>query len=356
MGFFSNIIKGQLIDVIEWVDESRDTVVYKYDMNGKEIMMGAQLTVRESQAAVFMNEGRIADVYGPGRYELTTANMPVMTALQSWKYGFNSPFKADVYFVNTRQFIDMKWGTSNPVMMRDAEFGMIRLRAFGIYSFRVADPVVFLREVFGTNPVFSADDVGGQVKRMIVSGLSDAIAQSKIPALDLAANYDELGAYAMQTMNPKLAQMGLTLSSFVIENISLPQEVEEAMDRRTSMGVVGDLNRYTQFQAAEAMREAANNDGGNGGMAGMGIGMGAAAMMGQMFNQSMMNMQQPQMPVSAPAPQSAGGFCSQCGNPLPAGAKFCSNCGASQGAPKCSSCGNELAAGAKFCSNCGQKQ
>jgi len=294
-------------------------------------------------------------VFGPGRYEQTNDNLPVMTALQSWKYGFNSPFKADVYFVNTRQFIDQKWGTSNPVMMRDAEFGMIRLRAFGVYSFRVSDPAVFLKEVFGTNPVFSADDVSGQVKRMIVSGLSDAIAQSKIPALDLAANYDELGNYAMQSLNPKLAQMGLSLCTFAIENISLPQEVEEAMDRRTSMGVVGDLNRYTQFQAAEAMREAANNEGANGGMAGMGIGMGAAAMMGQMFNQSMMNAQQPQMTQNAPA-QQAGSFCSQCGNPLASGAKFCSNCGASQGAPKCSGCGSELAPGAKFCSNCGQKQ
>ncbi|MBQ8537270.1 MAG: SPFH domain-containing protein [Clostridia bacterium] len=352
MGFFTNIIKGQLIDVIEWVDDSRDTIVYKYDMNGKEIMMGAQLTVRESQVAVFMNEGRIADVYAPGRYELTTANMPVMTALQSWKYGFNSPFKADVYFVNTRQFIDMKWGTSNPVMMRDAEFGMIRLRAFGLYSFRVSDPVVFLKEVFGTSPVFSTDDVDGQIKRLIVSGLSDAIAQSKIPALDLAANYDELGSYAMQALNPRLAPMGLALCTFAIENISLPQEVEEAMDRRTSMGVVGDLNRYTQFQAAEAMREAANNNDGGGSMAGMGVGMGAAAMMGQMFSQSMQGMQQAQ-PMT---PKQVGSFCAQCGSSVNPGAKFCSNCGASQGAPKCSGCGSDLTQGAKFCSNCGQRQ
>ncbi|MBE5787092.1 MAG: hypothetical protein E7324_06080, partial [Clostridiales bacterium] len=199
MGIFS-IFTSQLIDVIEWTDPTMDTMVYRYDRNGKEIMMGAQLTVRESQVAVMVNEGKIADVFGPGRYELSTQNMPIMTALKSWKYGFNSPFKAEVYFINTKQFLDQKWGTSNPVMMRDAEFGMIRLRAFGIYSFRVSDPVAFLKEVFGTAAYMNVEGVAGQIKRTLVSGLSDAIAQSKIPALDLAANYDELSQYALQTL------------------------------------------------------------------------------------------------------------------------------------------------------------
>ena len=243
MGIF-DLVRGQLIDVIEWTDDSRDTMVYKYDMNGKEIMMGAQLTVRESQTAVFVNEGQLADVFTPGRYELTTQNMPVLTALKAWKFGFNSPFKSDVYFVNTRQFTDCKWGTANPVMMRDAEFGMIRIRAFGSYAFRVKDPAVFMREVFGTSSLFTVSGVEGQIKSIVVSGLSDAIAQSKIPALDLAANYMELSQYVLQTLNPKVEALGLTLSNFVIENISLPEEVEKAMDRRTSMGVVGDLNRY----------------------------------------------------------------------------------------------------------------
>ena len=352
MGIF-DILKGQLIDVIEWSDSSNDTMVHKYDMNGKEIMMGAQLTVRESQVAVFVNEGQIADVFQPGRYELQTSNMPVMTALKSWKFGFNSPFKADVYFVNTKQFLDRKWGTANPVMMRDAEFGMIRLRAFGIYSFRVVDPVAFLKEVFGTSALFKTAGVEGQIKRTLVSGLSDAIAESKIPALDLAANYDELSQYALAAINPKLAALGLALASFVIENISLPEEVEKAMDRRTSMGVVGDLNRYTQFQAAEAMREAANNP--NGGMAGMGVGMGAGMTMAQMFSQSM---NQPQQPVQQPKPQqAAGGFCSECGGALMAGAKFCPNCGAKQqaAASACPGCGNPVNPGAKFCANCGTK-
>lgn len=345
-----NMIKGQLIDVIEWTDNSGKTMVHKYDMNGKEIMMGAQLTVRESQVAIFVNEGEIADVFEPGRYELQTSNMPVLTALKSWKYGFNSPFKADVYFINTKQFLDMKWGTSNPVMMRDAEFGMIRLRAFGIYSFRVSDPVTFLKEVFGTAALFTVEGVEGQIKRTLVSGLSDAIAESKIPALDLAANYDELANYAMQSINPKLAALGLTLCSFIIENISLPEEVEKTMDKRTSMGVLGNLDQYAKYQAAEAIREAANNDGN--GIAGMGVGMGAGAAMGQMFAQSLGN-------TAAPAATGkvAGAVCSACGAAVPAGSKFCPECGAKQNAGAfCTSCGKEIPAGTKFCPECGAKQ
>ncbi len=346
-----NMIKGQLIDVIEWTDNSSKTMVHKYDMNGKEIMMGAQLTVRESQVAIFVNEGELADVFEPGRYELQTSNMPVMTALKSWKYGFNSPFKSDVYFVNTKQFLDMKWGTSNPVMMRDAEFGMIRLRAFGIYSFRVSDPVTFLKEVFGTSALFTVEGVEGQIKRTLISGLSDAIAESKIPALDLAANYDEIANFAMQSINPKLAPLGLALSSFVIENISLPEEVEKTMDKRTSMGVLGNLDQYAKYQAAEAMREAANNNGN--GMAGMGVGMGAGAAMGQMFAQSMANTAAP----AAPAAVKPGTVCGACGASVPAGSKFCPECGAKQNSGSfCTNCGKEIPAGTKFCPECGAKQ
>ena len=326
MGIFSKIA-GQFIDVIEWKDQSNDTMVYRYDRNGKEIMMGAQLTVRESQVAIMVNEGRIADVFQPGRYQLSTQNMPIMTALQSWKYGFNSPFKAEVYFINTHQFLDQKWGTSNPVMMRDAEFGMIRLRAFGIYSFRVADPVAFLKEVFGTNAYMTVEGVSGQIKRTLVSGLSDAIAQSKIPALDLAANYDELSQYALQSLAPRISNLGLKLESFVIENISLPDEVEKAMDRRTSMGVVGDLNQYTQFQAAEAMREAANNPGG---MAGLGATMGVGAMMAQTMQGAFNAGQQPAPAQQQAAPVGETKFCAECGSKIPRTAKFCPECGAKQ--------------------------
>lgn len=349
MGLF-DMVRGQLIDVIEWTDDTDNTLVHKYDMNGKEIMMGAQLTVRESQSAIFVDEGKLADVFGPGRYELSTRNLPVMTALRAWKFGFNSPFKSDVYFISTRQFMDRKWGTANPVMMRDKEFGMIRVRAFGSFSFRVKDPAVFMREVFGTSSLFTAEGVEGQIRSLAVSGLSDAIAQSGIAALDLAANYDELSRCALETLAPRVEAMGLTLCGFVIENISLPEEVEKTIDRRTSMGVVGDMNRYAQFQAAEAMREAANNP--SGGLAGMGVGMGAGVAMGQMFAQSMGSV------GGTGAAGSAGAVCAKCGAVLPAGSRFCPACGvpAGQTADRfCPGCGKKAEPGAKFCAGCGQK-
>lgn len=373
------MVRGQLIDVIEWTDDSSDTLVHKYDMNGKDIMMGAQLTVRESQAAVFVDEGRLADVFGPGRYELTTRNLPVMTSLRAWKFGFNSPFKSDVYFVSTRQFMDRKWGTANPVMMRDSELGMIRIRAFGSFAFRVKDPAAFMREVFGTSSLFTAEGVEGQIRSLAVSALSDAIAESGIPALDLAARYDELSRRALDTLAPRVAGLGLELCGFVIENISLPEEVEKAIDRRTSMGVAGDLNRYAQFQAAEAMREAASNPGG---MAGMGVGMGAGAAVGQMFAQSLNGAAAGVAGGAAGAAGVAGaaagaaggagaagaaagaaasgaaGVCAGCGAALPAGSRFCPACGAPCGQPAerfCPGCGRKAEPGAKFCAGCGQK-
>ncbi len=352
MGIFDaigSLVKGQFIDVIEWTDNTSNTMVYKYDMGGKEIMMGAQLTVRESQVAIFVNEGELADVYGPGRYELSTSNMPIMTKLQSWKFGFNSPFKADVYFVNTKQFLDRKWGTANPVMMRDAEFGMIRIRAFGVYAFKVADPMTFLREVFGTRKITTAEDIEGQIKRTLVSGLSDAIAESKIPALDLAANYDELSNYALQAINPKILPLGVTLTSFIIENISLPEEVEKSMDKRTSMGVLGDLNKYSQYQAAEAIREAASTPNS---AAGTGMGMGAGVAMGQMFANAFNQPAQQAVPA-APAAKT---FCPDCGAPAAPDANFCANCGKKlKAASVCPGCGQPIAPGARFCANCGQK-
>ena len=353
MGLF-DMVRGQLIDVIEWTDDSGDTLVHKYDMNGKEIMMGAQLTVRESQAAVFVDEGRLADVFGPGRYELTTRNLPVMTALRAWKFGF----KSDVYFVSTRQFMDRKWGTANPVMMRDSEFGMIRVRAFGSFSFRVKDPAAFMREVFGTSSLFTAEGVEGQIRSLAVSALSDAIAESGIPALDLASKYDELSRRALETLAPRVEGLGLALCGFVIENISLPEEVEKAIDRRTSMGVAGDLNRYAQFQAAEAMREAAANPGG---MAGMGVGMGAGAAMGQMFAQSLgggAGGAGGAAGVAVAGAAAGGAVCAGCGAALPAGSRFCPACGApcGQAAERfCPGCGRKAEPGAKFCAGCGQK-
>ena len=215
--------------------------------------------------------------------------MPILTKLKAWKFGFNSPFKSDVYFINTKQFLDRKWGTANPVMMRDTDFGMIRIRAFGSFAFRVKEPETFMKECFGTSSLFTVEGVEGQLKSMVVSGLSDAIAQSKIPALDIAANYSGLSQYCMNALNTKVEALGLTLTNFVIENVSLPEEVEKAMDKRTSMGVLGDMGKYAQFQAAEAMRDAANNPNG---MAGMGVGMGAGMGMGQMFTQAFGGAQQ----------------------------------------------------------------
>lgn len=348
MGLFSKIIKSQLVDVIEWQDDSRNTIAMRYDCEGKEIMMGAQLTVRESQMAVFVNEGKLADVFGPGMYTLETSNMPVMTALQSWPHGFKSPFKAEVYFINTRRFVDCKWGTTNPIMMRDQDFGMIRLRAFGVYAFRVVDPALLLREVLGTASSLSVEDVEGQIKRTIISGLSDILGQSGVAALDLASQYDELSDVALNSLSPRIEEMGLRLESFAIENISLPQEVEQTMDRRTSMSVAGDLNRYTQFQAAEAMREAANNPGNN--AAGAGVSMGTGIAMAQMFG-NMMNNQQA-APQQAPAAMKT---CIACGKAIAESSKFCPECGANQN-PGCKGCGAKLAPGTKFCPECGTKQ
>ncbi len=327
MGIFGKLT-GQFIDVIEWTDSTGDTMVYRFNKEGNEIMMGAQLTVRESQVAVMVNEGKLADVFGPGRYELSTQNMPVLTMLKSWKYGFNSPFKAEVYFINMKQFLNQKWGTSNPVMMRDEEFGVVRLRAFGIYSFAVADPQTFLKEVFGTSAYFTVSGVTEHLKRTIVSGLSDMLAQSKIPALDLAANYDELGQYAQKALDPKFRALGLKLTSFAIENVSLPAEVEQAMDRRTSMGVVGDLGKYTQFQTAEAIRDAAKNQNG---AAGMGAGMGAAMAFSQAMQQAATGTAAPAAAAAAaPAASGETKFCMQCGTKIPRNAKFCQECGTRQ--------------------------
>ena len=257
-------------------------MVWKFPRYQNEIKMGAQLTVRESQVAVFMNEGVIADVFQPGRYQLTTQNMPLMTTLRSWKYGFNSPFKADVYFVSTHQYTNQKWGTKNPVMLRDAEFGPVRLRAFGSYAFRVKDAAIFLKEISATNPDFTVDDINDQLRNLAVSRGMDAIAAAKIPVLDLASNYDQISGLIGEKIKPEFTELGLELSKFLIENISLPPEVEAALDKRSSMGIVGNLGAYAQFQAANAIEKAAENSG-SGGLAGAGLGLGiGSAMAGQM--------------------------------------------------------------------------
>ena len=277
-----DFLKGEFIDVISWLDDTRDTMVWRFERRGNAIKMGAKLTVREGQAAVFIHEGQLADVFGPGLYMLETNNMPIMTTLQHWDHGFQSPFKSEVYFISTTRFNDQKWGTKNPIMARDPEFGPVRLRAFGTYSMRVTDPGRFMTEVVGTDGEFTADEISFQIRNVILQEVSRVLAGSGIPVLDMAANTGDLGAIVTKAIAPKIAEYGLGLPEFYIENISLPEEVEKVLDKRTSMGIAGDLNKYMQFNAAEAM--SAPGGAAAGAMAtGMGaaIGMGMAGQMGQ---------------------------------------------------------------------------
>ncbi len=276
MGIF-DFLSGEFIDVIEHTDDTDDTLVWRFERRGNEIKYGAKLTVREGQAAVFIHEGQLADVFPPGMYMLETNNMPIMTTLQSWDHGFQSPFKSEIYFINTTRFQDLKWGTKNPIMCRDPEFGVVRIRAFGTYTIRVSDPATFMREIVGTDGEFTTDEISSQIRNLIVPRFANTVAASKIPVLDMAANMDGLSSIVAEAISPQMAEYGLEMPVFMIENISLPAAVEEAMDKRTSMGVVGDLSKFTQFAAAEAMGDAANNPDGGGGMgAGLGMGMGMA--------------------------------------------------------------------------------
>jgi membrane protease subunit (stomatin/prohibitin family) len=366
---------NQFIEVIEWLDNTGDTMLYRFPVVGQEIKNGAQLIVRESQAAVFVFEGQVADVFGPGRYTIDGGNTPILSKLGAWKYGFNSPMKSEVYFVNTKQFTDMKWGTSNPVMLRDADFGIVRLRAFGAYSLRVADPGEFIKQIAGTNAQFQTEDIDTQLKRSIVTEFSDALGELKIPALDLAAQYKEMGEAIRAKINEDFRTYGLEVTKFYVENISLPPEVEAAMDKRASMGALGDAQKYMQFQAADALRDAAQNEGGG---AGLGAGLGAGfAVGGQMANAFGGAAQGGQGAAAATVAcpscgkqnSPAAKFCADCGGKmeiakvpcvkcgaeLREGAKFCSECGATQEKAKCANCQHELAPGAKFCPECGTK-
>jgi membrane protease subunit (stomatin/prohibitin family) len=294
-------LKSEFIQIIEWLDDSSNTLVYRFPVHDQEIKMGAQLTVRENQVAIFVNEGEIADVFKPGRYELSTQNMPIMTTLRGWKYGFDSPFKAEVYFFNTRLFTDLKWGTQNPVMMRDAEFGMIRMRAFGTYATRISDPKTFFTTIVGTQGLTTTEDILVQLRSTIISHLSDIVAESKIAALDLASSYRELSALAQTELQPSFATFGLELARFNIDNISLPEEVEAAIDQRTKLGVLGDrMNQYTQMQAADSIKVAAANPGG---IAGAGVGLGAGVAMGNAMGAAFGQSQQQQ---AAPPPPPSG--------------------------------------------------
>ncbi|MGE5740304.1 MAG: SPFH domain-containing protein [Betaproteobacteria bacterium] len=296
-----DFIKKQFIDIIEWTDDSRDTLSYRFPDDDREIKNGAQLIVRESQVAQFVYLGQFGDKFGPGKYTLTTDNIPILTDLRGWKYGLQSPFKADVYYVVTRLFTGNKWGTANPVMMRDQDFGIVRLRAYGTYDFRVVDVQKFLKEVAGTDDHFRLDEFNDTMRSRIVSVFSDALAQAKVPALDVAARYSELGEALLPAINPIIGdKYGLAMTSFILENVSVPPEVEQAIDKRSSMAAVGNLNDYVKYQMGQGME---HGGAGAGGVAAeMAVGM---AMAQQMMNQSGGLMGQTTKGIEAP-PATAG--------------------------------------------------
>jgi len=280
MGLWDKLM-GEFIDVIEWIDDSNDTMVYRFPRHGNEIKYGAKLTVRESQMAVFVNEGEIADILGPGMYELETRNLPLLSTLQHWDHGFSSPFKAEVYFFNTRQFVNLKWGTRNPVMARDSEFGAVRLRAFGTYAMRITDTRQFMLEIMGTDGHFVVDEISDQLRNLIVTRFSTVVAQSGIPVLDMAANYEQFSQFVTEKIAPEFQAYGLELTQILVENISLPDAVEEALDKRTSMGMVGDLDQYLKYQTAESLGKSEGNSGLD-----MGMGMAMAGKMADAFDRS----------------------------------------------------------------------
>ena len=274
MGIF-DFLSGEFIDVIHWVDDTRDTMVWRFEREGHEIKYGAKLTVREGQAAVFVHEGQLADVFMPGLYMLETNNLPIMTTLQHWDHGFRSPFKSEVYFISTRRFTDLKWGTKNPIMLRDPEFGPTRIRAFGTYTVKVSDPGRFLLEIVGTDGEFTMDEISYQIRNIIVQEFSRAIANSGIPVLDMAGNTAELGKLVAERISETITAYGLVLPELYIENISLPPAVEKALDVRTSRGITGNLDEHFRYKAGESLDQPGSAAGQAMGM-GMGAGMGMA--------------------------------------------------------------------------------
>ncbi len=296
--------KSEFIDIIEWTDDSDGTMVFRFERRGNEIKYGAKLVVREGQHAVLINEGQLADVFSPGTYTLSTRNLPVLSTLRGWKHGFESPFKAEVCFVSTRQFTDLKWGLKNPLMLRDPEFGPVRLRAFGTYAIRVCDSAAFIREIVGTDGHFTTPEITNHLRSLVVSRFSDALGESKIPVLDLAANYDELGSFIEAKIGHEFGAYGLELTKFLVGNISLPPAVEEALDKRASMGIIGDLNAYAQYQSAEAIKAAAETPGGAAAQGmGMGMGFAMANQMGKAMGQGQQTPRQTSSAAPPPIPQ-----------------------------------------------------
>lgn len=317
----------QFIDVIQWTESTDGVLAWRFPMRDMEIQNGGRLTVRDSQMAVFVNEGRIADVFGPGLYTLNTHNLPLLTDLLNWDKDFLSPFKSDVYFFSTRLQVDQRWGTSTPITIRDKEFGAVRLRAYGIYAYNIADPRTFYTKVSGTKDTYMVAEIEGQLRETIVGRISDTFASSQIAFLDLTANQIGLSQKIAEQLRPSFADLGLSLQSFVVENLSLPEELQKVLDQRIGMGMVGDMGRYTQFEAAQSLPIAAANEGG--GAAGTGVGLGAGMLMAQQMMTALKGDKgAPEPPAGAPAPDSK--FCINCGKPIPGKAKFCPECGSGQ--------------------------
>jgi len=370
MGFFSKL-RNEFIDIIEWEHETPGVLVHRFERYNNEIKMNAKLVVRPGQRAVFVNEGQIADVYEPGTHTLTTQNMPILATLKGWKYGFESPFKAEVYFIKTTEQLDRKWGTPNPVMMRDMDFGIVRLRARGNYAYRVDIKEEMISRFVGSRAELTAEDIEGQLRTRVISSFSDCIGEMKIPALDLASQYDEIGEAVSGKLDVILGELGLTLLSFTVENITLPEEVEKAMDQRASMGAIGNMNQFSQYQSAQAVREMAQNEG-SGGANMMGMMMGAQ-MAGGVGNALVQDQPQQQAPQAAcpncnAANPANSKFCSSCGQSMvkqdncvkcnagiPENSKFCPECGSAQELT-CKNCNVTLSPGSKFCPECGTAQ
>lgn len=337
-----DFLRKQLIDVIQWTEDGDGVLAMRYPMRDLEIQYGARLTVRESQMALFVNEGKVADAFGPGLYTLETRTLPLLTDLKHWYTGFESPFKSDVYFFSTRIQTDQRWGTQQPITVRDDDFGMVRLRGFGLYSYHVANPVTFHQKVSGTRDVYTVGDLEGHLRNTIVSKVSDAFAKSKIPFLDMAANQSELATAIRTQLEPTFTDLGLALDSFVVENLSLPEELQRKLDERIGMNMAGNLRDYVQYQVAEAIPKAAANEGGGG--AGLGAGLGAGMAMGKAMSDALNQVatggdaaqkSSPGSPTALPdqgaAAVGATKFCVACGKSIPRSAKFCPECGGAQG-------------------------
>ena len=279
-----DFIKKQFIDILQWTEEGDGTLAWRYPMDELEIQNGASLTVRDSQLALFVNEGQVADVFAPGMYKLTTQTLPVLTYLKNWDKLFESPFKSDVYFFSTRTQLDQKWGTPNPITIRDQEFGIVRLRAFGIYSYHLIDPKLFYQKVSGTRSDYGRDELEGQLRNTLVAGLTDLFAESGVAFIDMAANQDEFGKAMLAKAQPLFADFGLSLDSLVVQNVSLPEELQKVLDQKISMNMIGDMQRYTQYQVANSIPDAAKNEGG---LAAMGVGLGAGVGFGQVVGQTL---------------------------------------------------------------------